>query len=368
MRRPPRSPGSCVVLLAACTVPNPAYHVTQGLSDSSSGDTPGATDGATQSPGSATGEPTTSHGDSQGTDSSASPTTPTSHTATSGDTEDTAATTQTATTSPGTTDDTAAATSTGDGSDATSMAASDTLGPNLDLGMPDLCSLQAAPDLGLAVQHSPMPNCLGFTALTLVVEAKPDDHTLKFRECLATNECFAGNKQCAPKQSVTLKIAGPASHVPDLAPGTCINLAYQATGLADASTCSSSLVRIGKTGANIKTTSVYAAAGGVPATGALPAPWPEILGLSVTAELVAPCLGGEVCGQPTGNHDLVGQAAGVEATVPMQTEEPLKLPLLDKQNNKIGDVAGSLFNLRSYAVAPAQCEFDWIWIADEIRP
>ncbi|MCY1058368.1 hypothetical protein [Nannocystis sp. SCPEA4] len=368
MRRPTRSPGLCIVLLAACAVPNPAYHVTQGLVDSSSGDTLGATDGATQSSGSATGEPTTTDGGTQGASSGASTTNSTSPTATSGDTEDTAATTQPATTSPGTTDDTSAATSTSDGSDATSMAASDTVGPSLDLGMPDLCSLQAAPDLGLAVQHSPMPNCLGLTALTLMVEGKPDDHTLKFRECLVGNDCLNGNEQCAVKQTVVLKIDGPASHVPDLEPGTCVNLAYLPTGLADANTCSSSLVRIGKTGANIKTTSVYAAADGVPATGMLPPPWPEILGFSVTAELVAPCVGGEVCGQPTGNHDLVGQAAGVEVAVPMQTEKPLKLPLLDKQNNKIGDVTGGLFNLRSYAVAPAQCEFDWIWIADEVRP
>jgi hypothetical protein len=305
------------VLLAACAVPNPAYHVTQGLFDSSSGDTLGATDGATQSPGSAaTGEPTTTHGGTQGSGASTTnSTSETGLTATSGDTEDSAATTQPATTSPATTEDTATATS--DGSDATSMAASDTLEPNLDLGMPDLCSLQAAPDLALAVQHSPMPNCLGFTALTLMVEGKPDDHTLKFRECLVGNDCLAGKEDCAVKQSVMLKIEGPASHVPDLEPGTCVNLAYIPTGLADANTCSSSLVRIGKTGTNIKTTSVYAAANGVPATGMLPPPWPEVLGFSVTAELVAPCVGGEVCGQPTGNHDLVGQAAGVEIAVPM---------------------------------------------------
>jgi len=248
------------------------------------------------------------------------------------------------------------------------MVASDTDGPKPDLGMDDLCALVNAPNLSLSVQHSVAPDCNYGPLLTLVFEAKPDDHTLKFRECMFSNDCFAGNAQCAAKQTLALKVEGPASHVPEFEVGACVHLGYVSTGYADGNTCNARIVRLAKTGQNIKNTSVFVAAAGVPATADLPLPWPQVLEFAVDAELAQPCFGGEVCGQATGSYDLFGQFSGGQIVVPMKTEKPVNISLLDKQNVKIGEVPGSLYNLRSYAAAPTQCEFDWIWLADEARP
>ncbi len=61
-----------------------------------------------------------------------------------------------------------------------------------------------------------------------------------------------------------------------------------------------------------------------------------------------------------GRHDLVADFPDALVTVPMGTESPAALDLLDKNNVKIGTLTGSLYNLRSYVLPVDQCEFDWL--------
>lgn len=363
-----------VAVLAACAVPNPAFHASDGGGTGATNTTAG-----TAPTGSAgTLDPATTHDSASGstsvstTVSTADPTTHTS--ATTGPVDPSTSGPMTSTsTSPGTdwtsTDpNSSGLMSTG----MTSMNGTDGSGfvPQLDLGgMMDLCPQMVAPDLALAVQHTPPPaNCQG-ELLHGVFIGKADDDSLLFRKCLDTNQCELGNINCAEAKTITIHFNGPTTHVPAFDLGTCVQIGYTGTVFENANTCGAKFVRIGRIGENVATTTIYAAAVGVPDTALLPPPWPAVLEFSVEAALVEACgQGGPICGQPLGDFDLVGTFPAGQITVPYKTEKEAVLPVLDMQNKPVGEIPGTLFNLRSWTRPANSCEFKWIWMADDIKP
>lgn len=363
-----------LVVLPACTAPNPAYHATQGL-DSSSGDPPSSTSPDTDSASSAaTGEPTGS-GTSNGGSGPTSNTTPATTADTTADTALTGLTTQTSqtVTTDGSDSDVSTATtdpdstSTTDGPDSTSTGNSGDSMPKLDLPGGQVCSLVDSPDLTVKVQHSQQPqDCTASLSLYGVFESKPDASSLKFRRCADTNQCFAGNAQCIANETVTIQIAGP--DVPKFSAGNCIHISYLGAGSAEPNTCDTRVLRLAKTGPQIFNTTVFASGVQVPSTGELDPPWPDSLGFKVGSELVEACGGQQVCGQDTGSYQLVGTFSGAQHEVPMGQQAATKIPLLDKNNTKIGDVHGVFRNIRSYAYPVEWCEFQWTWLADDYKP
>lgn len=363
-----------LAVLSACSVPNPAYFATQGASDGSSSPTTATTSAGTVGPTTtvATVEPGTTDAPPTSTSVTSSPTTATSSTTEPVDPSTSASMTATSTTL--TTDSTS--TSTG-GPDSTSTGEPDTMGgflPMLDMGVIGLCEQLVAPDLALSIQHDPAPETCTMPAFGPsfhgVFKGKADADSLVFRQCKDLPQCMAGNLDCLEEQTVTIHFTGPATHVPAFEVGACVNISYIGTGYAAPDACQAKIVRLAQTGQNIKTTSVYVGAVGLPDTSLLPAPWPNILEFSVHPSLLAPC--GEpdeqICGQGSGDYELAATFSGMQYKVPSKTEKPVKLPLYDPQNVKIGDVIGTFYNLRSWAHPIEECEFKWIWLASEYKP
>ncbi|MDC0671761.1 hypothetical protein [Nannocystis radixulma] len=236
---------------------------------------------------------------------------------------------------------------------------------------PAMCTIPDVPDLAVRITHDPAPatceNDIGIV-LNAVFTGKPDEQTLLFRECTLHPDCEAGNVRCEATREISVRIDAPATHVPDFAPGACVNVAYLPAGYADPETCHIRLLRLAKTGPDIKSISVFVAAVGVPDTDELPGPLPLTLGFLAASELADACPHEMACDRPSGRHDLVADFPDALVTVPMGTESPAALDLLDKNNVKIGTLTGSLYNLRSYVLPVDQCEFDWLWLADENRP
>lgn len=236
---------------------------------------------------------------------------------------------------------------------------------------PAMCTIPDVPDFAVRVAHTPAPapcdNGLGVNFYALFT-GKPDELTLDFRQCMSLGDCQEGNIACPEEQLVRIYVDGPATHVPDFPPGACVHVSYLAAGFADPDVCEAHILRLAKTGPDIANTSVFVAAIGVPDTNTLPGPWPLTLGFLAASELADACPHEMVCDRPSGRHDLVADFPDALVTVPMGTESPAALDLLDKNNVKIGDVPGSLYNLRSYVLPVDQCEFDWLWLADENRP
>lgn len=365
MRRPTCSPALGIVLLAACTVPNPAYNASQGLLASDTGDSL-----STTSPGStsATADPTSgSGGSSQGT--TVDLTAGTSDT-TAATTTGTAATTDPATSTTESVD--TLATSTGDGDSTASTTTNDTSQPKPDLSPGDLCPQIAAPNLEITVQHTPAPalcNAAFGPVIQGILAAEPDAGTFKFRACNSVQDCIMGNTQCLANQTFAVHVEGPESAIPDIPPGTCVSVAYVGTGFADANTCKTRMVRFAKPGnLNNLASSMFVAGMRVPGTAELPAPWPDALEFSVAPSQVQACPGNNVCGTPPGSYELVGQFSGLEVVAGMGEAKQAKIPLYDQNHNPVGSVAGSLHNLRSYAGPADQCEFRWVWLADAYKP
>ncbi|MDC0719662.1 hypothetical protein [Nannocystis bainbridge] len=365
MRRPICSPGLCIVLLAACTMPNPAYHATQGHLDSSSGDSLSST---------SAGSSTVSTSDATGSGGSSATDPSTTH----GGTSDTTAPASTGTTAPvttapdTTTDGDTLATSSSDSDATASTTIGDTTEPKLDLGQPDLCSQVDAPTLAVTVQHSPAPqgcNAPLGPIIQGVLEAKPSAGTYKVRACNSAQDCVQGNTQCLANQTITVHVDAPATHLPDIAIGTCLMVGYVGTGFADPNTCNTRIVRFARPGnLNNLASSLFVAAAGVGSTELLPAPWPEVLEFGVEADLVAPCAGNTSCGSPPGSYELVGQFVGEPVVAGIAEAKPAKIPLFDQNHDQVETIAGSFYNLRSWAAPPAQCEFRWLWLADAFKP
>jgi len=234
-----------------------------------------------------------------------------------------------------------------------------------------MCTIPDVAGLSVLIEHDPGPapcdNGLGVSFYG-VFTGKPDDHTLNFRECMNVADCQQGNPQCTAKQQVSVKVDGPASHIPDFAPAACVHVSYVTAGFSDPNVCDLRLLRLAKTGPDIANTSVFIAALGVPDTNDLPGPWSLALGFLAASELADACPHEMVCERPSGRYDLVADFPDTLVTVPMGTESPAALDVMNKQSVKIGTILGSLYNLRAYALPLDQCEFDWIWLADENRP
>ncbi|PCC66714.1 hypothetical protein SAMN02745121_00555 [Nannocystis exedens] len=370
MRRSICSPALCTVLLAACTVPNPAYHASQGLFESGSSDALSSTSAG----GSATVAPTSG---GSGAQSTADPTGATVSVTSEGDST---AAPMTSTTTPATTDadsgttesvDTLA-TSTTDGDSTASTTTNDTATPKLDLSPGDVCPQVAAPNLEITVQHTPAPgtcNAALGPVIQGVLEAKPDANTFKFRACNLSQDCIQGNTQCLANQTIAVHVAGPDTAVPDIPLGTCVSVAYVGTGFSDANTCNTRMVRLARPGnLNNLASSMFVAGMGVPGTAELPVPWPDALEFTVAATQVQACPGNNVCGTPPGNYDLVGQFSGQEVVAGMGEAKLAKIPLYDQNHNPVGSIVGSFHNLRSYSSPADQCEFRWLWLADAYKP
>ncbi|WAS98563.1 hypothetical protein [Nannocystis punicea] len=370
MRRLVCSPALCVVLLAACTTPNPAFTASQGHLESSSSDSLSST--------SAGGPGTSATADSTGGDSGSGTTvdlTGATQSATS-DSDTSAATT--ATTAPvSTTDGTTSGTDgtdtqATDGDSTAGTTKNDTLVPNLDLGQPDLCSQEVAPNLEITVKHEPEPatcNAPFGPVIQGVLVGKPDANTFKFRACKATLDCIRGDTQCLANEVIDVHIDGPGTHIPKLAVGTCVSVAYVGDGPAgDNTTCKTRLVRFAKpANVNYMLSSIFVAAMGVPGTAALPAPWPEALEFVVETDQVQACGGNNVCGTPPGTYQLVGGFAGQTVVAAMKESKPAKIPLFDQNHDQVETILGSFYNLRSYANPVDQCEFRWLWLADAFK-
>ncbi|MBZ5713138.1 hypothetical protein [Nannocystis pusilla] len=278
----------------------------------------------------------------------------------------------TTTSTTGTTDPIGETTTTGTTSDPTSTTSDTTTGTDSSTtDDPAMCTIPDVPDLAVRITHAPAPatcgNDLG-SVVNAVFTGKPDDQTLLFRQCTVSADCQAGNLQCDATQELSVHIDGPATHVPEFAPGACVNIAYLPAGYADPETCQIRLLRLARTGPDIANTSVFVAALGVPDTLELPGPLPLALEFLASSELADACPHERVCDRPSGRHDLVGDFPDAVVAVPMGTESPAVIDLRDKSNVKIGTVPGSLYNLRSYVLPVDQCEFDWLWLADENRP
>lgn len=363
MRRPLCCPALCIVLLAACTIPNPAYQASQGLLESDSGDSPSST-----SPGgtSATADPT-SGGGSQGTTPDLTGTT---SDATAATTTGTTATTDPASSTTESVD--TLATSSSDGDSTASTTTNDTSQPKLDFSPEDVCPQVAAPNLEITVQHNPAPglcNAPFGPVIQAILEAEPDAGTFKFRACNSVQDCIMGNTQCLANQTFAVHVAGPDAAIPDIPLGTCVSVAYVGTGFADANTCKTRMVRFAKPGnLNNLASSMFVAGMRVPATAELPAPWPDALEFTVAAAQVQACPGNNACGNPPGSYELVGQFSGLEVVAGMGAAEQAKIPLYDQNHNPVGSVPGRLHNLRSYAGPADQCEFRWVWLADAYKP
>lgn len=366
MRRLLCSPGLAIVLLAACTIPNPAYKASQGLLESDSGDSSSATSpGAT----SATADPT-SGGGSQGTTVDLTGATSVASDATAAATTGTTVTTDPGT---GTTESVdTLATSTGDGDSTASTTSNDTSQPKLDLSPDDACPQVAAPNLEITVQHNPAPglcNAPFGPIIQAILEAEPEAGTFKFRACSSAQDCIMGNTQCLANQTFAVHVAGPDAAIPDIPLGTCVSVAYVGTGFADPNTCKTRMVRFAKPGnLNNLASSMFVAGMGVPGTAELPVPWPDALEFTVAATQEQACPGNNVCGKPSGSYELVGQFSGLEVVAGMGEATPAKIPLYNQNHNPIGSIPGRLHNLRSYAGPTDQCEFRWVWLADAYKP
>lgn len=358
-------PGLCLASVLACTTPNPAYHASQGGPEGSTSGEPGTT-ATTASPTTTTTSTTTTSTTTIPTDTTVGETQP----LTTGTTENIGETTgDTATTDTTTTTD---ATSTGP--DATSMVSTDsTGGDKLDMGAMDSCPAPVVPDLAVTIKHSPGPpscNAAFGPILHGVFVAAPDPTTRQFRECSSFNDCKQHNAQCPAKQTVTIQFDGPTTHVPNFEPGQCVNIGYVGTGHAAPDTCDTSFLRIAEYQPELLLTDVYVSGVGVPHTAKLPVPWSNVLDFAIAPDLVLACGddNSDVCDLTTGQYDLVGTFSNQNYTIPMGTDQPAKLPVVNLANIKVGDMAGSLYNLRSFAHPVDACEFKWIWLADKYKP
>ncbi|MCY0986096.1 hypothetical protein OV203_03080 [Nannocystis sp. ILAH1] len=360
MRRSLCFPALCIVHLAACTVPNPAYDASPGLLGSDSGDSLSST-----SPGgtSATVDPTSGGGSTQST--TVDLTAATSDTTAAATTSTTATASTTESVDPLTT-------STTDGDSTASTTTNDTSQPKLDLSPGDVCPQVAAPSLEITVQHTPAPGLCNAPlgpVIQGILEAKPDAGTFKIRACNSAQECIQGNTQCLANQTIAVHVAGPDTAIPDIPLGTCVSVAYVGTGFADPNTCKTRMVRFAKPGnLNNLASSMFVAGIGVPSTAELPVPWPDALEFTVAAAQVQACPGNNVCGTPPGHYELVGQFSGLEVVAGMGEAKPAKIPLYDQNHNPVGSVVGSFHNLRSYSGPAEQCEFRWLWLADAYKP
>lgn len=321
--------------IVACTVPNPAWQLTESTGA-------GATDGASGSTGAV---------------------------ATAGDGSSTTAVT-TGGTLPGTSEPATTEPATSGPVTSTSMTteAESTTGVMA-------CAFAESPDLELTYTTAEPTGCdpsiLRQAHVEVLKQLAPNQW--KFNVCANDDPaCKKENATCADLgDHLILTFDGPPELVPTFVPGECHDLHALPRGVADDDplSCKLSLLRIAHT--RFTPSAVhYVGATAVPGTDGLPAKvdWLTLLGFELVSMIDTPCLDEMNCQPPVGTYNFVvhwGMAAkeyvvgeGESFTEEFQTTNPNQQPLTIK---------GTFTPLRA-RIEPGACgsgrQFKWVWLAE----
>jgi hypothetical protein len=325
--------------VAACTVPNPAWLLTESEGSSAGGS-------------SAAAEATAGASETGATDATSVGGTTTEGTST------------TAVTSGGTVP-------------ATSEPATSTSGPDMTTSEPgttgvDACVFPVAPDIGLTMTTDGPVVCDPQAPRTALVEVlgKAAENQWKFNVCASEDACVLENATCAPGEHIIFTFTGPQELMPTFAPGDCheVVLLPRAPIDDDAKSCSLRLLRFGHT-RYTPYANHYVGAVAVPGTQGLPGnvDWLKVLGFEVVAKSSKPCADDPMnCMPPAGGYDFLVKWDNMAEHTVAEGESFAEQFSVSDDGLQVA-IEGAFTDVRS-RIELGECldardDFRWVWLA-----
>jgi hypothetical protein len=322
--------------VAACTMPNPAWLVTESSDASSAGGSTAAAD--------ATGA--------------------------TGATDATDATSVGGTTTAGTS---TTAVTTGGTGPATSEPATSTSGPDMTTSETtgvDACLLPVVPDIELTFTTGEPVVCDVQQPRTMLAEVlgKAAANQWKFNVCADEDACV-GEEMCAAGEHVIFTFEGPQELMPTFVPGECheIHLLARKAVDGDLKSCALRLLRFAHT-RYMPFATHYVGATAVPGTAGLPGmvDWLKVIGFEVSAKIAAPCEADPLnCQPPVGSYDFVVKWDDqTEYTVGEGGSFGEQFMVFDE--GQAVAIEGAFTDVRSrieLGVCGTRQDFKWVWLA-----